>query len=254
MTGSSGATGYTGNTGHTGVTGATGVTGYSGSTGNTGATGYTGATGVTGATGATGETGATGATGMTGATGAPGGVTSIVAGTNVTISPSNGLGAVTINASGDGGGSLTTYIIKIQTATSGSVAFGTGWSILAAKTSTGVSLVIDGTGTDNTKWFITAPATVSNPGSIAASTYLSIVYPITLTGGFTNFRRAIPGATAGSWLFSALTATGVTANIAVVSPASRTIIIGPVTLAATGWALNQINYFIFDYLPNSILI
>lgn len=34
-----------------------------------------------------------------------GGVTSIVAGTNITISPTNGLGAVTINSSGGGGGS-----------------------------------------------------------------------------------------------------------------------------------------------------
>lgn len=33
-----------------------------------------------------------------------GGVTSIIAGTNVTISPANGIGAVTINASGGGGG------------------------------------------------------------------------------------------------------------------------------------------------------
>jgi hypothetical protein len=165
----------------------------------------------------------------------------------VTISPSNGLGAVTINASGGGGGSLTTYIIKVQTATSGSVAFGTGWSVLAAQDSNALALLTNG-------WTIIAPAVASVPGNIAASTYLSIVYPLEFTGSFTNFRRAIPGATAGSWLFSALTATGVTSNIAVISPGSRTIIIGPVSLAATGWALSQINYFIFDYSPTSILI
>ncbi len=37
----------------------------------------------------------------------PGGVTSIIAGTNVTISPQSGLGDVTINATGTGGGTVT---------------------------------------------------------------------------------------------------------------------------------------------------
>lgn len=39
---------------------------------------------------------------------ANGGVTQIIAGTNVTISPTNGLGTVTINSSGGGGGSSAT--------------------------------------------------------------------------------------------------------------------------------------------------
>ena len=42
--------------------------------------------------------GVAGPQGATGATGAPGGVTSITAGTNVTISPAGGIGAVTINS------------------------------------------------------------------------------------------------------------------------------------------------------------
>lgn len=46
--------------------------------------------------------GVAGPTGPSGSAGAPGGVTSIVAGTNVTISPTNGLGAVTVNAAGGG--------------------------------------------------------------------------------------------------------------------------------------------------------
>ena len=41
------------------------------------------------------------------AAGGAGGVTSIIAGTNVTISPTSGVGAVTINSSGGGGGSVT---------------------------------------------------------------------------------------------------------------------------------------------------
>lgn len=69
-----------------------------------GSSGTTGATGFTGARGATGATGFTGSPGATGFTGAPGGVTSIIAGTNITISPTNGVGTVTINASGGGGG------------------------------------------------------------------------------------------------------------------------------------------------------
>jgi hypothetical protein len=60
--------------------------------------------GPTGATGPTGPAGATGPVGATGATGLAGGVTSIVAGTNITISPTGGTGDVTINSSGGGGG------------------------------------------------------------------------------------------------------------------------------------------------------
>ena len=43
-------------------------------------------------------------------TGAVAGVSSIVAGTNVTISPSGGTGAVTINATGGGGGAVSSII------------------------------------------------------------------------------------------------------------------------------------------------
>jgi hypothetical protein len=39
---------------------------------------------------------------------APGGVTNIIAGTNITISPPSGIGAVTISSTGGGGGSATT--------------------------------------------------------------------------------------------------------------------------------------------------
>jgi hypothetical protein len=59
-------------------------------------------TGGIGSTGPTGPTGPTGSTGATGATGSNG-VTQIVAGTNITISPTGGTGAVTINSSGGGG-------------------------------------------------------------------------------------------------------------------------------------------------------
>jgi len=48
--------------------------------------------------------GGSGGGGATGDTGPAGGVISIVAGTNITISPANGQGVVTINSRGGGGG------------------------------------------------------------------------------------------------------------------------------------------------------
>jgi hypothetical protein len=54
-------------------------------------------------TGATGATGVSGFSGRVGATGPAGGVTCIVAGTNITVSPLSGTGIVTINSTGGGG-------------------------------------------------------------------------------------------------------------------------------------------------------
>jgi hypothetical protein len=114
-TGPTGATGPVGATGASGPTGPIGATGPAGAdsivagpTGPTGPIGVTGPTGPVGATGSIGATGATGSIGATGATGAAGGVTSIVAGTNITISPTGGTGIVTINSSGGGGGGSPT--------------------------------------------------------------------------------------------------------------------------------------------------
>ena len=110
---------FTDASGHTGKAGITGDTGKTGSTGAHGATGFTGAIGATGFTGAAGFTGATGAIGATGFTGAAGGVTKIIAGDNISISPTNGLGIVTINSTGGGGGgSIKTSIIRFAYGTS----------------------------------------------------------------------------------------------------------------------------------------
>ena len=76
-----------------------------------GSAGATGGAGTTGLQGPIGNTGATGAQGIQGPIGPAGGVTQIIAGTNVTISPVGGTGAVTINSSGGGGGSQFTYEI-----------------------------------------------------------------------------------------------------------------------------------------------
>jgi hypothetical protein len=56
-----------------------------------------------------------------------GGVTQIIAGTNVTISPSGGTGNVTINASGGGGGGITRSINSISTNTNGAAAASTDY-------------------------------------------------------------------------------------------------------------------------------
>jgi hypothetical protein len=100
--------------GASGLTGATGITGATGAQGIQGATGITGATGLTGATGAAGQGVPVGGTAgqvlskinstdyNTQWVAQTGGVTQIVAGTNVTISPTGGTGAVTVNSSGGG--------------------------------------------------------------------------------------------------------------------------------------------------------
>ena len=132
LTGSTGPTGLTGSTGPAGITGSTGPAGITGSTGPTGLTGSTGPTGLTGDTGPIGSTGPTGLTGSTGPTGAgvvvggttgqvlskidatdyntqwvdqSGGVTSIIAGTGISVDSATG--AVTVTATGGGGGSLS---------------------------------------------------------------------------------------------------------------------------------------------------
>ena len=98
-TGADGATGPTGlgSTGPAGPTGAdSSVTGPTGNMGPTGADSTV--TGPTGDMGPTGHTGPTGADStVTGPTGPAGGVTQILAGTNISVSPAGGTGTVTIN-------------------------------------------------------------------------------------------------------------------------------------------------------------
>lgn len=96
--------------------------------------------GLRGPRGPEGIPGTAGAPGPKGDTGPAGGVTSIVAGTNVTISPSNGLGAVTINASGSGGGGG----ISAVTGSSGISAVTTSGTV--ALTNTGVRTIAAGIG------------------------------------------------------------------------------------------------------------
>jgi hypothetical protein len=120
VAGAAGATGPQGPAGPTGLTGAQGIQGIQGLTGLTGPAGTNGSNGINGTNGATGATGAQGPQGIQGPIGPAGGVTQIIAGTNVTISPVGGTGAVTINSSG-GGGSQFTYEIGEYVASEGGV-------------------------------------------------------------------------------------------------------------------------------------
>ena len=108
VAGAAGATGPQGPAGPIGLTGAQGIQGLQGLTG---LTGPAGTNGINGTNGATGATGAQGPQGIQGPIGPAGGVTQIIAGTNITISPVGGTGAVTINSSGGGGGTAFTYEI-----------------------------------------------------------------------------------------------------------------------------------------------
>lgn len=105
---SAGVAGPQGPQGIQGLQGSAGSAGPQGIQGNAGSQGPAGPQGATGPQGPAGAQGSQGPQGIQGATGSNG-VTQIVAGTNVTISPTNGLGAVTINSSGGGG----VYVIKI---------------------------------------------------------------------------------------------------------------------------------------------
>lgn len=111
VAGAAGATGPQGPAGPIGLTGAQGIQGLQGLTGLTGPAGTNGTNGINGTNGATGATGAQGPQGIQGPIGPAGGVTQIIAGTNITISPVGGTGAVTINSSGGGGGTAFTYEI-----------------------------------------------------------------------------------------------------------------------------------------------
>jgi collagen type I/II/III/V/XI/XXIV/XXVII alpha len=146
LQGTTGAQGISGAQGTTGTTGLQGTTGTQGTTGNTGSQGTTGSSGTQGTTGLQGSTGLQGLIGLQGIIGSQGitgtqgiqgiigddgfvaqteppantgllwldtdepavvGVEQIVAGTNVTISPTGGTGIVTINSTGGGGGGPT---------------------------------------------------------------------------------------------------------------------------------------------------
>ena len=95
LIGLQGIQGIQGTIGLQGIQGLQGIEGLEGIQGIQGTQGTQGTQGVQGLQGTQGTQGIQGATGV-------GGVTSIIAGTNITISPTEGTGSVTINSSGGG--------------------------------------------------------------------------------------------------------------------------------------------------------
>jgi hypothetical protein len=218
-----------------GLQGPTGPAGGGGS-GGTSATGATGATGVgVPSGGSSGQVLAktSGANYATGWINPPAsGVSSIVAGTNVTISPSNGLGAVTINASGGGGAGVYEgpYIIKITTLTS---------------TSIGTLVSATYNGTPLTGWTITFPSVTS----------MQVVYPSSLTGIFTNFRRmtAINDTTPLNYYSGAIASGSTTGAYCQYNPGEKKIIFGAITSTQYGYSVaNTPIYILFDYMSSAL--
>lgn len=118
--GTTGAQGTQGVQGSNGTQGTQGTLGTQGTQGTTGSAGAQGSTGVQGSQGSQGLQGSVGDDGFIAQPSAPtntsllwldtdepavaSGVNQIIAGTNITISPTGGTGAVTINSTGGGGG------------------------------------------------------------------------------------------------------------------------------------------------------
>lgn len=98
-------------------------------------------------------------------------VTQIIAGTNVTISPTNGVGAVTVNATGGGSGTIT------------GVTAGTG---------------LTGGGTSGTVTLaLSTPVSVANGGTGTATPSLVAGANVTITGTWPNQTVASSGGSAG---------------------------------------------------------
>ena len=238
------ATNY--NTQWVNIVGGGGSQGSTGSQGNTGSQGVQGSTGFQGSQGSQGSTGSSGSQGSQGSTGPAGtnGVTQIVAGSNITISPTNGLGAVTISAAGGGSGGSSNisgpYIIKITTATATTVG-----NLVSGVDPTGTALVTSGT-TDATKWVVTFPNT----------TTMQIVYPNSIAGTFTNFRRmtAINASTPYNYYTSNFAAGATTAAYCQYNPGSYTIVFGTISAGQYGYTASSTPiYFMFDLLSTPAL-
>lgn len=176
-TGPTGPAGSTGATGAKGDKGDTGSTGPTGNTGPTGSTGPAGPTGSTGPTGATGPTGPTGSTGPTGATGANGLVTSVVAGTGISVDSTNPAAPV-VSVTGTGSGTVTTVSVVSANGLAGTVA--TATTTPALTLSTTVTGVIKGNGT------AISAATVGTDYSVGTSALATgLLKSTTSTGALT---------------------------------------------------------------------
>ena len=234
--GATGADGATGATGSIGPTGLDGPTGASGLAGPTGPTGYATNTGATGATGLDGPTGPTGYATNTGATGPTGvGATGLDGPTGPTGTP--GINGVTgpTGPSGVGGSTNSVYTIKVRLSSTGTIA-GTPFT---SRDPSGNDLVANG-------WTL----------NILSTTSFSAVYPSSLTGTFTNFRRFVATTSAGTTYhvsnMSVASSTGQTCRF---DPATRTLTFSGFTNAFAGVVTTASTdlYVAFEYVPQTII-
>jgi hypothetical protein len=206
---------------------------------------------------------------LTGATGPAGGVSKIIAGTNITISPTSGLGDVTVNSSG-GGATSSTYSLKLIF----------NYNAGAVATSNGFIYSVELRGSDGTSLFSRSGtsiiADVGNPtngvngwgltiGAIASGSGNTGVRPITITydvatfpGTFTNFRRVAQNNTGSSGYYCQSVFTTINSGLYIVVTSGSIQCIGLGVLAlglpTTGPVVaNQIAYIVFDYLSPTFI-
>ena len=141
------------------------------------------------------------------------GVTSIVAGTNVTITPSTGIGAVTINSSGGGSGTVTNVLAAPPLSSSGGIT--PTISMVSSDTSNNGYLLAADWNTFNQK--------TSNTGTVTSVTATT---PLVSTGGATPSisLTAVPIALGG---------TGVTTGLTGYLPLAGGAMTGPITTNST---------------------
>ena len=226
----SGATGLQGlpgtatNTGATGPTGSQGLPGIATNTGATGPQGYTGSIGLQGIPGIAANTGAAGAGFPPGGT--SGQVLAKIDATNYNTQWISGVGNV-----------IGPYIFKFTT-------LGTGIGSLNS--------AIDQAGAPLVGWSVTFPSAQS----------ITIVYPASITGTFTNFRRmsgnAVPGNASAppfAYTLSSFVSGGVGGAGVSIDLATRTIYFTNASSAQYGFTsvVDATMYILFDLIQTPVL-
>ena len=125
------------------------------------------------------------------------GVTRIIAGTNITLDPSNGVGAVTINSTGGGGSGYT--LPAATTSTLGGVKVGGGLSVAAGVVSANVTQIVAGAGVTLSPSNGVGAVTISaNPGSYSLPTATGSVLGGVKVGAGLTITNGVLSTTGGS--------------------------------------------------------
>ena len=157
-------------------------------------------------------------------------VTQLIAGNNITLNPTYGMGRVVISATG--GGAPGTYVLKVPFS---SGKFG-GVPALFDPDRTPIVPGVD--------WTI-----IPNASSI------TVTYPATFTGVFTNFKRYDQNV-GTNYTVSHISSAGARGQYCVYNPMNRSITFYNLTSSNTGIrAANSSSkmYITFEYVPNNIL-